>query len=99
VATLYVALMCELLIEMLGAEGDVLIDGPLAANQLFGSLLSALLPSRSVQLSTGDGGNTLAACYLAGFGDAPSPAMAPAASMPLASLADYRSTWRKLVLS
>ena len=99
VATLYVALMCELLIEMLGAEGDVLIDGPLATNQLFGSLLGELMPTRSVQLSTGDGGNTRAACYLAGFNDAPTPAMMAAAPMSLKTLADYRDAWRKLALS
>lgn len=99
VATLYVALMCELLIEMLGAEGDVLIDGPLATNQLFGSLLSELMPTRSVQLSTGDGGNTRAACYLAGFNDAPTPAMTAAAPLPIKPLADYRDAWRKLALS
>ena len=98
VATLYVALMCELLIEMLGAEGDVLIDGPLATNQLFGSLLGKLLPTRSVLLSTDDGGNTRAACYLAGFNDAPTPAMTAATSMPLKALADYRVAWRQRVL-
>lgn len=99
VATLYVALMCELLIEMLGAEGAVLIDGPLATNSLFGSILGALLPERSVELSAGDGGNTRAACYLAGFHDAPASAMTPATPMTLHSLPAYRDAWRKLVLS
>ncbi|WP_129641765.1 FGGY-family carbohydrate kinase [Peristeroidobacter agariperforans] len=98
-ATLYVALMCELLIEMLGADGAVLIDGPLATNPLFGSILGALLPGRSVESSFGDGGNTRAACYLAGFHDAPPPPMTPAAAATLRSLPPYREAWRKLVLS
>jgi sugar (pentulose or hexulose) kinase len=98
-ATLYVALMSELLIEMLGAKGTVSIDGPLAANPLFGSILGALLPERSMELSTGDGGNTRAACYLAGFLDAPSPAMTPATAMTLKSLPAYREAWRKRVPS
>ena len=98
-ATLYVALMCELLIEMLGAEGTVLIDGPLATNPLFGSILGALLPGRSVELSSGDGGNTRAACYLAGFHDAPPSPMTPAAAATLKGLPAYREAWRKLVLS
>lgn len=98
-ATLYVALMCELLIEMLGAEGGVLIDGPLATNPLFGSVLGALLPTRSVALSSGDGGNTRAACYLAGFDDAQAPAMTPAAAMTLKSLPAYREAWRKRALT
>jgi sugar (pentulose or hexulose) kinase len=99
VATLYVALMSELLIEMLGAEGDVLIDGPLATNPLFGSILGELLPTRSVQLSRGDGGNTRAACYLAGFHDAPTPAMTQAPAISLKSLPAYREAWRKLALA
>nr|WP_298716800.1 FGGY family carbohydrate kinase [uncultured Steroidobacter sp.] len=96
-ATLYVALMCELLIEMLGADGTVLIDGPLASNPLFGSILRALLPSRPVELSQADGGNTRAACYLAGFHYAPTPSMTPAAALMLTSLPAYREAWRKLV--
>jgi sugar (pentulose or hexulose) kinase len=97
VATLYVALMCELLIEMLGAEGDVLIDGPLGSNAMFGSVLGALMPSRSVWLSPGDGGNT-AACYLAGFHDAPATAMKRSAPLTIDSLAAYRDAWRAAVL-
>jgi len=95
VATLYVALMSELLIDMLGAEGTVLIDGPLATNPSFGSILGALLPDRTVELGTGDGGNTRAACYLAGFHDAPSPATTPATPAVLESLPAYREAWRK----
>jgi sugar (pentulose or hexulose) kinase len=99
VATLYVALMCELLIDLLGAEGDVLVDGPLATNPLFGAVLGALLPNRTIALSSGDGGNTRAACYLAGFHDAQAPTMTPATSLPLQSLPAYREAWRKLTLS
>jgi sugar (pentulose or hexulose) kinase len=95
-ATLYVALMCDLLIEMLGADGDVLIDGPLATNPVFGSVL-ACLTGRSVWLSPGDGGNTRAACYLAGFHDAPAEPMTAAASLVLKSLPAYRDAWRGLV--
>lgn len=96
-ATLYVALMCELLIEMLGADGDVLIDGPLATNSLFGSVLACCLPGRSVWLSPGDGGNTRAACYLAGFHDAPAEPMTAAGPLVLKSLPAYRDAWRDLV--
>ena len=97
VATLYVALMTELLIEMLGAEGDVLIDGPLATNPLFGSVLAACLPARSVWLSPGDGGNTRAACYLAGFPDAPTQPMTAAAPAAMNALPSYRNVWRALI--
>lgn len=97
VATLYVAFMTELLIETLGAGGDVLVDGPLATNPFFGSILSECL-SRPVHLSAGDSGNTRAACFLAGFADSPAaPTKAPA---PLAvrELSAYRDHWRREVL-
>jgi len=97
VATLYVALMSELLIDMLGAAGDVLIDGPLATNPLFGSVLAACLPTRSVWLSAGDGGNARAACYLAGFPDAPSQSMTTAAPLAMKSLSAYRNAWLELI--
>ena len=97
VATLYVALMTELLIEMLGAAGDVLIDGPLATNPLFGSVLAACLPSRSVWLSPGDGGNMRAACYLAGFPDAPTQPMTAPSAVALKALSSYREAWRELI--
>ncbi|MDY6946845.1 MAG: FGGY family carbohydrate kinase [Pseudomonadota bacterium] len=96
-ATLYVALICELSIEMLGAGGgDVLIDGPLATNRLFGSLLAGLT-GRSVWLSPGDGGNTRAACYLAGFHDAPAEPLTAAVPLLLKSLPAYRNAWRGLL--
>jgi sugar (pentulose or hexulose) kinase len=98
VATLYVASMCELLIEMLGAAGDVLIDGPLATNPLFGSVLAGCLSERAVWLSPGDGGNTRAACYLAGFRDAPAEPMVAPTPLVLKSLPAYREAWRELVM-
>lgn len=97
-ATLYIALMCELLIEMLGATGDVLVDGPLATHPLFGSVLASCLPDRAVWLMPGDSGNARAACYLAGFHDAPSESMKAAATLVLKSLPAYRDAWRNLVM-
>ena len=93
-ATLYVALMSELLIESLGARGDILIDGPLATNPFFGSVLAGLLPSQQVLISPADAGNTRAACYLGGFTDAPAAEMKAPASLPLKHLPAYRAVWR-----
>lgn len=98
-ATLYVALMSELLIELLGAAGDVLVDGPLASNPLFGSILADLLPARAVLLNPDDGGNARAACYLAGFTDAPLQSLTPANAMGLKSLPAYRAAWRQALLT
>lgn len=98
VATLYVALMSELLIEMLAARGDVLIDGPLSTNPFFGSLLASWLPTQRVLLSAGDGGNTKAACYLGGFTDAPSQSMKAVEPLTNKQLHAYREAWRRQVL-
>jgi sugar (pentulose or hexulose) kinase len=97
VATLYLALMTELLIEALGVGGDVLVDGPLATNPFFGSILSECL-SRSVHLSAGDSGNTRAACFLAGFADSPAAPTKAAAPIDLKDLSAYRELWRREVL-
>jgi hypothetical protein len=94
VATLYVTFMTELLIESLGAGGDVLVDGPLATNPFFGSLLSECL-SRPVHLSEGDTGNTRAACFLAGFTDSPAAPTKVATPMDLKELRVYRDHWRR----
>lgn len=97
VATLYVALMSELSIESLGAGGDVLIDGPLAANPFFGSILASCLPSHAVLLSTGDSGNTRAACYLGGFPDTPAQPLKTANPLGVKQLTAYREVWRREV--
>ncbi len=70
-ATLYVALMSDLLIESLRAEGDVLIDGPLAVNPVYGSLLATWRPEKRVFAAGATGGYAAAVCYLAGFPDVP----------------------------
>ena len=97
VATLYLALLTELLIEALGAGGDVLVDGPLATNPFFGSVLSVCL-SRPVHLSAGDSGNTRAACFLAGFADSPAATMKAAEPIALKELSAYREHWRRAVM-
>lgn len=94
VATLYVTLMTELLIESLGASGDVLVDGPLATNPFFGSLLSQCL-SRPVHLSFGDSGNTRAACFLAGFTDSPAAPTKTAPPIAIKEFSAYRERWRR----
>jgi L-fuculokinase len=97
-ATLYVALTCELLIDMLGARGDVLVDGPLATNPLFASLLAAFLAGRSVRLNPGAAGNRRVACHLGGVQVSRVESMTLAEPLALASLPAYRRAWRERVL-
>lgn len=94
VATLYLALMTEQLIEELGAHGEVLVDGPLATNPFFGSILAECL-ARPVHLSAGDAGNTRAACFLAGFANSPAAPVTAATQVAFKGLAGYRESWRR----
>lgn len=76
----------------------MLIDGPLATNPFFGSLLASWLPTQRVLLSAGDGGNTKAACYLGGFTDAPSQSLKAVDPLTNKYLHAYREAWRRQVL-
>jgi L-fuculokinase len=94
-ATLYSALMTSLLIESLGAAGEIFVDGPLARNPLFASLLAACVPVGSVRTYP-EGGGTRVATYLAGLPASASPAADPHSVVPLRlpGLLDYQSKWR-----
>jgi sugar (pentulose or hexulose) kinase len=96
-ATLYAAAMTSLLIASLGAHtqsaGEILIDGPLASNALFGPLLAALTGSR-VQLQTGEVGGARAALFLAGQ-PVSKVAVRPINAIDLPELNDYYVSWRE----
>src|SRR5258706_2186728 len=97
-ATLYVALMTHLLLEALGAEGEVVVDGPFASNPLFTRILQTIRPRYCV--STNAKGNQLAtaAQYLV-TGSAPPRRYSPATMLsPAGELIRYRDAWRKRIL-
>jgi sugar (pentulose or hexulose) kinase len=93
-ATLYAALVAEVSLALAGAEGPVLIEGPLARNRLFLSALAALVP-RPVIGRPDATGTTEGAALLA---DGPEGAVAladPPPATPLgAGFADYAAAWR-----
>ncbi|MDB6042948.1 MAG: hypothetical protein JWM63_1499 [Gammaproteobacteria bacterium] len=93
-ATLYIALRSDLLIELLGAEGDILIDGPLAVNPLYGSLLATWSAGRRVFAAGASGGYASAVCFLAGFPDVPAPPAKRLQRLELPGLTEYRAAWR-----
>lgn len=93
-ATLYVALMSDYTLDALGADGDVLIDGPLASNPLFPSVLAALRPARVFAVSGTSGVCVRAANYLAGLNGPPVDSLSPIAPLDLPALASYRAAWR-----
>jgi L-fuculokinase len=93
-ATLYETLMIDVLLQSLGAEGDTIVDGPLAGNPLFAPLLAALRPDSRILIAPASTSSGRAACYLAGM---PLPAAdVVTASEPLraSGLEAYRVAWR-----
>jgi len=92
-ATLYSALMTAVLIESLGAAGEIFVDGPLARNPLFAGLLAACVPVGTVRTYP-EGGGTRVAAHLARLA---SPAPGPLQSViPLRvpGLLEYQAIWR-----
>jgi sugar (pentulose or hexulose) kinase len=91
-ATVYAASMTSLLLESLRAKGDILIDGPLASNPLFGSLLAAFTGS-IVELQAGEVGGARAALFLAGKNVGRIP-VKRAEAIEIPELLAYHASWR-----
>ena len=97
-ATLYVALMSDLSIDLLAARGDIFVDGPLASNPLFGSVLAAWHPQRRVFITPSSSGECArVAAFLSGFPNLASAESSAVQPLNLAGLEDYRRTWRELL--
>ncbi|HEX5161838.1 MAG TPA: FGGY family carbohydrate kinase [Steroidobacteraceae bacterium] len=92
-ATLYSALMTAQLIESLGTAGEIFIDGPLARNPLFGSLLGACVPAGTVRIYP-EGGGTRVAAHLAGLPSPAPGALRNVAPLRIAGLLEYQAEWR-----
>jgi L-fuculokinase len=92
-ATLYSALMTGVLIESLGAAGEIFVDGPLARNPLFSRLLAACLPVGTLR-SYPEGGGTRVAAHLAGLPSPAPGALQTVVPLRLPGLLDYQAKWR-----
>ncbi|MBT9372725.1 FGGY-family carbohydrate kinase [Rhizobium sp. CSW-27] len=95
-ATLYLSLMSEACLDLVGAAGPVLVEGPFAANGAYLATLAALLAGRGhrpVLALSGATGTAHGAALLAGARPVASPAE-PVAPLAAAGLAAYRAAWR-----
>jgi L-fuculokinase len=92
-ATIYSALMTALLMESLGAAGEIFIDGPLARNPLFARLLAALVPVGTVRIYP-EGGGARVAAFLAGMHAPSAGEMNTAVPLRVPGLLDYQADWR-----
>ncbi len=95
-ATLYCALMVDNRLERLGVSGDILIDGPLAANPLFARILKSLRPQADILPSPDKIGIIPAVLWLArAERPAHHPALFHCEALPNApDLRAYRDRWR-----
>ena len=93
-ASFYLAMMTATCLDLVGAEGDTILEGPFAANAMFTRML-ATATGRPVAVSAGSTGTSIGAALLAS-GDPPA-AIAPAAIArvePAAEWQAYPERWR-----
>jgi L-fuculokinase len=91
-ATLYCSLQTDLLLDWLGSSGVVIIDGPLATNPLYGSVLATLRPGSSVLLSDSRSGPIQCARILRH--QSPKANLRDANPLAFVDLDGYRALWR-----
>ncbi len=99
-ATLYVALMASVGLDLLEARGQVIVDGSFAANPLFAALLAALRPGQPVAVSTEPNGRAQGAALLVGWAERTRPAkldLRPVAPAAIRGLETYAAAWRAAV--
>jgi L-fuculokinase len=99
-ATLYLALMASVGLDLLQARSQIIVDGSVADPGLFAALLAALRPDQPLLLSTARAGSALGAALLVGWTER--TALAPLALRPvepaaIAGLASYAADWRAAV--
>ena len=97
-ALLYVALLTDVCLDRLGAEGTVVLDGSFARDPLYPALVAALRPGCRVLFNTDAYGTASGAALLADhpFRTELAPvATEPARAIAVPGLAAYRKDWRR----
>jgi len=98
-ATFYLALLTDFVLDALAMPGAVIIDGPLATNPLYGPLLQGLRPGATVQRAGSRTGPALAARYLALGQTLAPPPLHTVEKLAPPALASCRAAWRALLPS
>jgi L-fuculokinase len=97
-ASLYLALMTDLLLGWLGAHGDIVVDGPLADNAVYTQALACLRLDQCVKRSDRRQAMVYAGLHLAGFAVDRSMVTVSASRVAMVdALHDYRLYWRRLL--
>ncbi|MGI2034969.1 FGGY-family carbohydrate kinase [Rhizobium panacihumi] len=92
-ASLYAALMTDACLDLLGAGGDTIVEGPFAGNAIYLRLLAALT-ARDVLAVSGSTGTSAGAALLTGVRLLPT-AFRRAEPFPQTRLSSYKRLWRE----
>jgi sugar (pentulose or hexulose) kinase len=100
IATLYVALMTDVVLDQLRSTNQIVVDGGLARNQALLGTLAALRPEQSISHNIAAEGTAMGAAALAlealGKIHVFAPQIEEAHALELKGLNKYRATWRDL---
>lgn len=93
-ATVYIALMTDVMLDLLGTRGEIIVDGSFSANPLYAPILATLRSGQPVSVSD-DRAGTVGGARLLALGATHSEARAVAAA-PLQGidLGAYAARWR-----
>lgn len=98
-ASVYVALVTDVVLDLLGNSETVVIDGPFAGNALYTGILKVLRPSANISISSMASGTAAGALALV-LGKSTPASMAAnqtVAALPVEGLIEYRIAWRARV--
>ena len=94
-ATIYCALMIDYQLDMLGARGDIFIEGAFLKNPLLCAVLNQLRENNSVFLSMDSTGTVQGAGYLSDWGNVQCEIECePSSTTELSNLIEYKQLWR-----
>lgn len=93
-ATLYIALVTDFLLEALAVQGDVIIEGVLARNALYTRLIAALRQQNKVFTRSAFGSPATAASYLASTRTPIEDHLSTVEYVAIPGLSNYRKQWR-----
>lgn len=92
-AALFLALMTDQCLDMIGAAGDTIIEGSFAGNRAYGALLAALRPGRVLASADATGTSQGAAMLARWEGPHPVPPADLVQPGPWPGLGAYRDAW------
>jgi sugar (pentulose or hexulose) kinase len=100
-ASLYVALVADIDLDLLRSKRRVIVDGGFVDNRLFAGLLAALRAEQPVMVSNERAGTAIGAALLWGWGERSAPValdLSPVVAARVPGLADYAQRWRAAAL-